>query len=95
MPAAFGTLQCVVPHQTWGNIMHPNPFYLAVLETPHFTFQCVAESEHQAHDRMSAAWNTHRRQTGATATWAEMRDDMNITEIEIGQVYRDGRRVRS
>lgn len=62
----------------------------ANLETSHFTFDGYFYSKTEAKYGMRKAWLKHRRQAGATYKWSELEDSVNITEVLVGSVYRDG-----
>lgn len=64
--------------------------FLAEMQTRHYDFTVVAESEEAARAAMAAAWEVHCDQTGAYRE-AFDQDDVNVTPITPGVVLRDGR----
>lgn len=70
---------------------------LARVETTHYTFETIAADEPEAHSLMLQAWRVHCEQNprADAAHMAELIDggDMNVTEIYMRQVLRDGARI--
>lgn len=65
-------------------------FWQATLETPNFLFVAYAAQEIAAIELVHRAWERHCEQTGATAAWHEMLDDVHVAKIALGTAYRDG-----
>jgi len=68
-------------------------FYLAKLETSHFSFHAIDKTEELARGAMRRAWRAHCKAYGQRDNWAEFADDVNVCAIEIGAGYRDGERI--
>ena len=68
-------------------------FYKATLETHSYMFEAYAKTGAQARAAIRMAWQKHRASFGENLwTWAEIKDDVNVDEFEIGQSYRDGKK---
>jgi hypothetical protein len=64
--------------------------FKASLETRNFSFEAYGYSEVEAHYIMRQVWAKHRRQLGATDTWADVEESVNVQEIIVNAGYRDG-----
>ena len=62
---------------------------LAALDTRHFAFHAVADTQQAAEALMAAAWEAHAAETGA-APFAEFADGVRYHLIVPGTVLRDG-----
>jgi hypothetical protein len=63
---------------------------VATLDTKHWSFIAMAETEIKARDAMHVGWQKHQKATGATGDFAEFEDGIRYTEIQDGQCARDG-----
>lgn len=63
---------------------------LAILETANFTFHVVAETQTAAREALTAAWDQHRRHSGAGYGWDDVEDGVWYIPVTLGTVYRDG-----
>lgn len=69
--------------------------FKASLETPRFNFEAYGSTEREAMDFMRLAWGKHRRQYGpGVARFAEYEEDVQVMEIQLGGMYRDGEALR-
>lgn len=66
---------------------------IATLNTGSFEFTAAGNSQAEARQLLHLGWNRHVEQTGATATWLELADDVNIREVNVGDVFRDDRLI--
>jgi hypothetical protein len=66
------------------------PLFHASLSTRHFRFDAYAKSRAAAFDAMKRGWRAHQKQTGAEATWAEVKVDVIISEVSVDHCYRYG-----
>ncbi|SEF34305.1 hypothetical protein SAMN05421837_107313 [Amycolatopsis pretoriensis] len=64
--------------------------FVATLETSGFRFMTAGSSEQEARDVMKAAWHAHRTQTGATWTFDDLADDVNVVAMRPWTALRDG-----
>ena len=71
-------------------------YWLAPIQTAHWTFEVVAFTKGSARKRLRAAWLEHQRQTGAELTFAELLEDGSVyfDARVTGTVYRDGSPMR-
>lgn len=65
-------------------------FWRATLETRHFDFVAYAAERDAVLALMEHGWERHRRQTDAQDQWHDIRDDVQVAEIQMNTVYRDG-----
>lgn len=72
-------------------------FYIAECETEHFTFRAAGYLEEHAREALSAAIQAHyieyRKRPGSTMKKSWFQDgryDVVVTELRMGQGYRDG-----
>ncbi len=63
---------------------------LAELQTRHFLFSVIELDRAHAMRALQLAWTIHQRQTGATASFAEVAEDITYQQMAVGTVYRDG-----
>lgn len=70
--------------------------YYAQLDTPNFEFSAVAHSEAEALDAIRIGWTRWRRickrrgdDTSSMWKWADLVDDVSITEMKHGKPYMD------
>lgn len=66
---------------------------LATLDTRSFSFTALGADMDEARGVMQATWKQHQRNTGAEMSWHEVADDVNYLEIEVGEGFRDDRRI--
>jgi hypothetical protein len=59
------------------------------LETNNFSWLVCANSEAHAQELMQAAWEKHRRDTGARWTWADVEDSFYTLPMTPGQVQKN------
>lgn len=67
--------------------------FLLVVETSHFTFHTVSQTEAEGHQSLLKAWKTHCQQTGADKGYMKTLidgGDVSAYPIAVGQVLRDG-----
>lgn len=64
--------------------------HLARLDTRHFEFLALGNTRGEALTAMQCAWYDHKRQTGATYTWGDICEDVEVIAIEPGVALRDG-----
>lgn len=64
--------------------------YHATLETRNFSFDVYAHSLVEAQYLMEQAWRKHAKATGATLTWSDVKDDLDVRDVRLNAVYRDG-----
>ncbi|MET9265294.1 hypothetical protein [Amycolatopsis sp. NPDC004079] len=67
-----------------------DPLHIAMLSTRHFHFMAGGSSEEHARETMRLAWAAHVVETGATYTWADIADDVNVEVLGPGVALRDG-----
>lgn len=63
--------------------------YWATLETRNFSFTAFDYTPDAALETMRITWEVHATQTGATLTWGELVEDVNIVSICVGDGWRD------
>ena len=66
---------------------------LGILSTSNYDFMALGHTKKQVATQLRKAWNKHRKETGATMTWAEVHEDVNYVRIAAGWVLRDGERL--
>ena len=69
--------------------------YIAKLETHHFEFLTIGDTEKDAVEMMKRAWARHRKRTGATFTWAEIEDSVWVLFVRLGDTFLNGDLERS
>jgi len=67
----------------------------AELYTGNFTFRVFAEDYQEANDQMQKAWKKHAKEMGATYTWEDLEDAVNVFWFRQGDVYRDSQLLTS
>lgn len=60
------------------------------LETSNFVFDILDDNEARCRAGLQAAWQRHAMQTGATWTWADLADSIDVREVTVGAAYRNG-----
>jgi hypothetical protein len=64
---------------------------VATLDTRHFSFVALGETERDALIAIRRGWNAHRKLTrGHAGPWSEFADSVRFIEIAPGQCSRDG-----
>ena len=62
--------------------------HIATVETRHFSFIALGETEEQAKKVLMQGWAVHCEETGASKHYITD-DDINVTELDVGQCARD------
>jgi hypothetical protein len=62
---------------------------IAILTTAHFEFIAGGRSSAHALVTLERAWDTHTRQTGATAAWDDLVDEVTVLTLRAGEAVRD------
>lgn len=63
---------------------------IARLRTARFEFEAYGTGPKRAKYLLQQAWERHREQTGASDAWSDVSGDVEIIEVWMGKVYRDG-----
>lgn len=64
--------------------------YVATLTTPAYSFLTGGETADDARATMRRAWDRHADLTGATWTFDDVADDVQVLPISPGAAFRDG-----
>ena len=65
----------------------------ARIDTRHYTFDGNFQTRLAARRQMAAAWALHREQTGAPMRWSELRADVQLRDLAVDAVHRDGEQI--
>lgn len=72
----------------------PTTVYVATLDTRHYTFTAVANTEADAISAMKRGWEKHTAQWGGQddpgAAWERWEDGVRVTKLLLGECARDG-----
>ena len=67
--------------------------YRAAVQTRSFSFDAYGETATDAWITLCRGWDCHVKQTGATLTWVELREDVVCEQVKPGVCYRDGEEI--
>ena len=70
--------------------MRRKAVFFASVDTGHWVFTSVGETRSKAISGVMAAWKSHKSATGATMDNSEVRESIDVLEMEFGVGYRDG-----
>ncbi|NBW18824.1 MAG: hypothetical protein EBR82_63705 [Caulobacteraceae bacterium] len=62
--------------------------WIGHLQTSNFDFYVIAESEEILWSEMERSWNSHRKATGATYSWDEIKDNVWFNKQHLNRVWK-------